>query len=290
MKKAYIKYLLGVFIFGSNGIVASYISLASYEIVLLRSFLGIILLFALFLLTGNRPTVFKYKHDLLFIMLSGMAMAADWLFLFEAFDQIGVGLASVMNYFGPVIVVALSPFFFKEKLTYVRLISMFAALIGVFLVSGDIISGSANFWGLLCGILSAFSYAALVISDKKAEHIKGFENSVFQLFFAFLTVAVFVGIKQGFVIHVAAGDWFPILLLGFFNTGICCFLYFSSIGSLPAQTVAVCGYIEPLSAVVLAVLILHETMLPLQILGAFLIVAGALFGECYKPANLKRLM
>ena len=31
----------------------------------------------------------------------------------------------------------------------------------------------------------------------------------------------------------------------------------------------------------LSVLILHETMTPLQILGAFLIIGGAVFGECY---------
>lgn len=33
MKQAYIKYLLALLLFGSNGVVASYISLTSYEIV-----------------------------------------------------------------------------------------------------------------------------------------------------------------------------------------------------------------------------------------------------------------
>ena len=77
MKNSYIKYISALVIFGSNGIVSSFIHLASYEIVLLRSFLGIILLFALFLLTGNRPTVFKHKRDLFFIALSGVAMSTQ---------------------------------------------------------------------------------------------------------------------------------------------------------------------------------------------------------------------
>ena len=81
--------------------------------------------------------------------------------------------------------------------------------------------------------------------------------------------------------EIAAGDWFPILLLGLVNTGVGCYCYFSSIGDLPAQSVAICGYLEPLSAVLLSVLILHETMAPLQILGAVLIIGGAVFGECY---------
>ena len=72
------------------------------------------------------------------------------------------------------------------------------------------------------------------------------------------------------------------LILGLFNTGIGCYFYFSSIGKLPVQTVAICGYLEPLSAVVFSVIVLHETMLPIQILGAALIIGGAVSSELVK--------
>ena len=71
----------------------------------------------------------------------------------------------------------------------------------------------------------------------------------------------------------------PILTLGLLNTGIGCYFYFSSSGDLPVQTVAICGYLEPLSAVVFAAILLSETMLPVQIIGAVLILGGALVGE-----------
>ena len=54
---------------------------------------------------------------------------------------------------------------------------------------------------------------------------------------------------------------------------------------LPVQTVAVCGYLEPLAAV--AAVLLHETMQPLQILGAMLILCGAAGAECM-PMLLQR--
>ena len=63
------------------------------------------------------------------------------------------------------------------------------------------------------------------------------------------------------------------------NTGIGCYLYFSSIGNLPVQTVAICGYLEPLSAVVFSVLFLREILLPIQVLGAVLVIGGAVFAE-----------
>jgi len=81
---------------------------------------------------------------------------------------------------------------------------------------------------------------------------------VILLFVSFLAVAVFVGAKQAFVIHIPAGSWGWILLLGIVNTGIGCYLYFSPLSQLPVQTVAVCGYFEPLSAVVFAALLLGK--------------------------------
>lgn len=132
----------------------------------------------------------------------------------------------------------------------------------------------------LCGLLSAVMYAFMVIFNKKAREIAGLENAALQLLVSFLTVAVFVGVKQGFVFHIPQTSLFPLLVLGLLNTGVGCYFYFPSIGALPVQTVSICGYIEPLSAVLFSVLLLKETLLPIQCFGAVLILFGAVFGEC----------
>ena len=108
------------------------------------------------------------------------------------------------------------------------------------------------------------------------------ENSVIQLAVSFLTVAVFVGCKQGFVIEIPSNAWIWILILGIVNTGIGCYLYFSPLAKLPVQTVAVCGYLEPLSAVVFASILLDEKMTIVQIIGAVCIICGAMIGELVK--------
>jgi len=48
MKRAYSKYIAALLLFGSNGIVASHISLSSYEIVFTRTLIG-----SLFLILGG---------------------------------------------------------------------------------------------------------------------------------------------------------------------------------------------------------------------------------------------
>ena len=127
--------------------------------------------------------------------------------------------------------------------------------------------------------MSAVMYAVMVIFNKKAASITGIENAMWQILISFGTVAVFVGVKQGFAMEIAPTDVGPILLLGIVNTGIGCYLYFSSIGSLPVQTVAICGYLEPLGALVFSALLLGEKLDGVQIAGAVLILGGAAFGE-----------
>jgi drug/metabolite transporter (DMT)-like permease len=154
-------------------------------------------------------------------------------------------------------------------------------LIGLFCVNKQALTEGRNTWGLVCGIASAVMYAFMVIFNKKAASIIGLENSTGQLIASFLTVAVFLGLKQGFSIHLPPGSLAPILFLGVVNTGLGCYFYFSSIGHLPVQTVAVSGYLEPLSALVFSAAFLGETLSIVQIAGAGLILGGAALGELF---------
>lgn len=282
MKASYLKYIFALLLFGSNGIVASLIHLSSYEIVLLRTLIGSLLLIAIFFIAREKLTFFKYKTQSIFLAVSGVAMGTSWIFLYEAYDEIGVSLASLAYYCGPVIVMILSPFLFGEKLTRIKVCSFLVVLVGIFLVNGTAFENGVSVWGLACGLLSAVCYSLMVMFNKKAKDLTGLENSMLQLFVAFLTVAIFVGIKEGYRMEIDTQSIIPILVLGLLNTGIGCYFYFSSIGRLPVQTVAICGYLEPLSAVVFSVIFLKETMFPIQIVGAVLIIGGAMLGEYRK--------
>ena len=103
-----------------------------------------------------------------------------------------------------------------------------------------------------------------------------------------VVVAIFVASRQSLLLTIPDGSWLPVLVLGLVNTGVGCYWYFSSIGFLPVQTVAILGYLELLSAVVFSVLLLHEVLLPLQLLGALLILGGAVLGECGLPKRRRQ--
>ena len=282
-KAAFVKYLSALLLFGLNGIVASNIALNSYEIVFLRTLIGSVLLVILFLLGKGRFHMRENRRDTVFIALSGVAMGMSWMFLYEAYQQIGVSMASLLYYCGPVIVMILSPLIFRERLTLPKLAGFAAVLVGIVLVNGNAAVGEGDTWGLFCGAMSAVMYFFMVTLNKQSKSISGMENSVIQLAVSFLTVAVFVGVKQGFVIAVPSGAWIWILILGILNTGVGCYLYFSPLSKLPVQTVAVCGYLEPLSAVIFAAVLLGEKMTAVQVVGAVCIIGGAMTGELVRP-------
>lgn len=281
MEKAYFKYISSLLLFGLNGIVASYIALNSYEIVFTRTLIGSMLLGLLFIAARQQAHFGENKTHLFYLAISGVAMGISWMFLYEAYRQIGVGIASLAYYCGPVIVMILSPILFKEKITWAKVLGFLAVLAGMFCVNIEVWSEEKAVWGLFCGIMSAIMYALMVIFNKKAKSITGLENSMWQLLMSFAIVAIFLGIKQGFFLQIAPGSILPILILGIVNTGIGCYFYFSSLSDLPVQTVAICGYLEPLSAVVFSVIFLNETMNDVQIIGSMLILGGAAFGELF---------
>lgn len=281
------KYLFSLILFGSNGTIASFIALNSRQTVLLRTLIGSLFLLFLFLISGKKFTFYKHKKQFAFLAISGMAMGGSWMFLYEAYRRIGVGISSLLYYCGPIIVIALSPILFKERLTVNKIIGFIIVFCGVVLLNINTFDKSGNTFGVICGLLSAVLYAFMIIFNKKATDIVGFENSLLQLFFAFFTVAVFVGITAGYNFKIPTESIIPILILGLLNTGVGCYFYFSSITNLKVQTVAVCGYLEPLSAVMFSAFILKEKLLTMQILGIFLIINGAILCECKIKYNTK---
>lgn len=275
----FLKYLAAVLLLGTNGIVASHIDLASYEIVLTRAYLGSIFLVVLCLVTREKADFFRYKKDTVMLLVSGMTLGVGWSAMYEAYVRVGVGIATLLNYAGPMIVLASSPFLFGEKWTRPLLFSVLMVICGMVCLNRDAAGGSLEFIGLLCGILSAVMYAAMVILTKKATRISGLSCSLLSLLGASIVVTAFVLFKQGALPTVLPDDYLPVAMLGIVNTGFCCYLYFSSMQKLPVRTVSVCGYIEPISAVVFSMLLLGESLSLVQLIGGALVLGGSVYCE-----------
>lgn len=289
MSKATEKYLLSLILFGSNGIVASMIDLPSVFVVLARVGLGAALLVAAVAASRSARRDLKapsHPRQAAYLAISGAALGAAWLFLFESYRYVGVGVASLLYYCGPVIVMALSPMIFHTRLSATKVMGFTAVVLGAFLVVGQGLGEGVAPMGLLLGGMSAVCYAVMVIFSKKVDAIAGVESSAIQLLGSLAAVVAYMAttgaagtLPMPTASELAHLNVAAIACIGLVNTGLCCYLYFSSMGELPVTRVAVCGYLEPLSAVVLSALLLGEAMTPANILGACLILGGAVWSE-----------
>ena len=297
MDNATKKYLLSLVLFGSNGIVASLIDLPSNLIVLVRVTLGAALLVALVALSRKARTnlqLRQHPRQALYLAISGAALGVAWLFLFESYKHIGVSVASLLFYCGPVIVMALSPVIFGTRLTSTKVFGFACVILGAFLVVGQGLGEGIAPMGLFLGGMSAVMYAVMVIFSKKVTKIGGVESSAIQLCGSFAAVAVYMlaSAAAGTLALPSAAELShvnlaAVLCIGLVNTGFGCYLYFSSMGSLPVTRVAVCGYLEPLSAVVLSAVLLGEPMTAANVAGAILILGGAIYSELGARLDLK---
>lgn len=100
-----------------------------------------------------------------------------------------------------------------------------------------------------------------------------------QLAVSCITVTVVTLLKGNLSFYIPKESILPLLFLGFVNTGIGCYLYFSKLEKLPVASVSILGYLEPLTAVLPSVIILKEPMSVIQILGASFVLGGALYAE-----------
>ena len=266
-------------IFGTNGLLVANISLGSAEIVLMRTFLGSLFLLAVVLVKRSFSFA-DLKADLIPATIGGAALGLNWVLLFSAYRSAGVGLSTLTYYCGPIIVLALSPVLFREKLTWNKLLAIAAVAVGMFCITGDIEPGSDVQTGILFGGGAALLYASLIVANKRVKRLSGLNCAMYELIVAFFVVLIYLlASNVKLPVIPAAEDIVWVLAIGLVNTGLAYYLYFSSLQKLPGQTVALVCYIDPLTALLVSGAFLGEKLFGVQIAGAVLILGGACLGE-----------
>ena len=245
-------------------------------------FIGGILLTAIVILRGgfDRSAV---REEAIPLLCGGAALGLNWIALFQAYQLLNVSLATLIYYIGPMLVLVLSPILFREKLNGTRIAAALVVALGLICISGSITRSGMSVRGLAVAVVSALFYATLIVFNKRIVKTGGLQTAAIELDVAFAVVLVYVLLTAG--LPVPQKHEIPTLfILGAVNTGLAYLLYFSGLQKIPGQSVALLSYIDPVSALFFAAVFLQEAMSPVQILGAVLIIGGALLGEWKRPA------
>ena len=274
--------ILSMVVFGTIAPFVRNISVSSQELALYRAILAAMLIFIYLMASHQKIQWNAIKKELALLLFSGMAMGLNWILLFEAYKYTTVSVATLSYYFAPVIVTAVCPFLFREKLTKKHILCFFMSTLGLVMIIGiqDIGKNQTDLIGVLFGLGAACFYAAVILLNKSIKQVAGIHRTFLQFLAAIMILIPYVGFTGGITLHNLNGiGWMNLLIVGLIHTGITYCLYFSALKELPGQEAAILSYIDPLVAVLISVFILGESMTLWQIVGGFLILGFTFWNE-----------
>ena len=282
VKNARLQLILSMTIFGTLGIFVRKIAVSSGELALYRACFAFLLLGGFLLLRRQKISWSTIKKAVPLLLLSGAAMGFNWILLFEAYRYTTVSVATLSYYFAPVIVTAVCPLLFREKMNAKQWICFGMSTLGIVLITGtgDLTQGSSHLTGILFGLGAAVFYAAVILLNKFIRDMPGIQRTFLQFFAAVVVLLPYVCFTSGMTLeNLDTTGWICLVIVGLVHTGITYCLYFSSLKELPGQTVAILSYIDPLVAVAMSVFFLEEPIALPQVIGGALILGFTLWNE-----------
>lgn len=275
-----VKLILSMCIFGTIGAFRRWIPIPSGTLALLRAVIAVACLFGFLLMKKGKLDILSARKNAWLLLASGICCGMNWILLFEAYRFTSVSIATVCYYMSPIFVILFSPLVLHEKITLKKILCILVALFGVMILSDVFRSGLYGIKGVLLALGSAALYSCIIFLNKFIRDISGLDRTIWQLLVAAVATLPYVLVNGEFC-DLTFSPLIVVLLLivGVVHTGFAYFLYFDSVSSISAQTVAMLGYIDPLVAILVSVLLLGEPMTVITAIGCVLVLGAAIISE-----------
>ncbi len=234
----------------------------------------LIALFCLYKRISIRISRKQFMH-LLMAALVGTMMTTYT--LFKSYQYISSGLASTLHFVYPIITLALAAILFKERFTARKFVALLLSIAGIGILAigtGEELNLVGILWALVSGVL----YAIYIISMSHPELKK--LNSFTATFWIFgITALLFL--MQGLASNNIIVEFTPKALfytvnLSIWSSFVAVVLFFNGLKRIGPGNASLLSTLEPLTGVVVGVLVFHET-LDLKSLLAMLLILGSVF-------------
>jgi drug/metabolite transporter (DMT)-like permease len=222
------------------------------------------------------------RRDRRFVALAGMANAALNFSVFVAFQRVGITLALLVFYLYPAWVALTSVAWFGERLDRLRWTALGMSLAGsVLVVAGAGGIGDVDLLGVALAFLAGIGQTFYVLSARHGfARVPGAQAAVLTMSLAAGLYVIAGLVFAGGATLLAPLDDFaalwPVALAGLLGAGAATYLYISGVRRLGPPRASILAMFEPMVAVALAFVLLHERPALAQLLGGALIVAAAI--------------
>lgn len=269
MNKNYLLLIISVLIFSSMGIFVKSLQVSGLVAYFFAAAISLII-FTTLLIKEGRLIKFFLKKQIIIPILIGIFGVINNVSYFYAYQLTTIANATFVHYLAPVLVIILAPIILLEKIKKKIWLSIFIALIGLFILlipSGLKIQGNL---GILLAFISAVGFAFTLILFKKASKYYTNKEVLFsQMFFSVIILTPFILYLRPIV---QSSDIGILITLGVVHQGIAVLLMITAIRGLLAQNVSIITYLEPVGATILAIFFLSEIPSYYTLIGGALIL------------------
>jgi drug/metabolite transporter (DMT)-like permease len=235
-----------------------------------------VLLISMFWMGGLKPLTLKQGVTICFLGFVGIFMYN--VFFFKGLQLIPASRASLIVAINPAMIALASFFFLRERLTLINVFGLILSLVGVSFIVGQ---GSLVVDGFGLGDLSILmcvvSWVCYTVFSKTiSSEIGAFHTVTYSILFGtgLLVMGCWVTGVDMSLKRVSDVDWIAYVYLGGFGSALAYILYYQGIQALGATRSGVFIGLSPLTAVLIGVIWLEETMTVFQIVGGFLVITG----------------
>lgn len=211
------------------------------------------------------------------VAVLGVLMALSSLALFEAYNHMNSGVASTLLFVYPVMVAVLMTFFFHERFRATTGICLVIMGLGLAMLTRSDGSGSMSIFGFVLVMVSSLTYALYLVMVNVSSAIRRIPTLTL-LFYVLLSGALlFIAIiccGGRLTLPPTAVSWVNLSALALIPTVISLLLTTRAIQIIGSTPTAIFGALEPVTAVILSIVILNQTITSGEIIGGILIIAA----------------
>lgn len=205
----------------------------------------------------------------------GVLMAISSLTLFESYNYMNSGVASTLLFVYPVLVAIIMTFVYHEKFKLSTVICLLIMAWGLLLMMRSGMGVALSLWGCILVFLSALTYALYLVMtniNKTVQSIPTLRFLFWQFLFGCMVFLADIILGQPIVLPSQHWMWINLLALALLPTVVSLGLTTKAIHLIGSTPTAIFGALEPLTAVLLSVLILGQSMTLREMIGAVLIM------------------
>ncbi len=247
----------------------------------LRFTVAAALLLTLARVRGERLPTGRVRTRLL--LLGGVGYATQAACYFGALQRIGAGLAALLLYLFPALVVVLAAVLLGERARPAALVCVAAATCGTVLTVGPVRSGQVT--GVLLGIGAAASYALYVVASSRFAAGTGHVATAAVVLSASALVYDVVAVATHAPLPHRPVAWLAVLGVALLGTAVAVTAFFAALERLGPSDASVVSTVEPVVSILVAAAVLGERLGPLQLAGGVLVLLAVVVLARLRPVR-----